>query len=49
MKQFIQLVMVVSWVFGIAVAKGFWMTVACAFMPLVAWVVLAMHVMGQSA
>jgi len=46
MKHLVQLCLVVAWVFGIAVAKGFWMTLASFCFPPVAWVLLAMHVMN---
>lgn len=32
-----------AWVGGIAVAKGFWMTLGCVLIPPLAWVVLAMR------
>ncbi|MBD8194390.1 hypothetical protein IFR35_23625 [Pseudomonas fluorescens] len=34
-----------AWVCGMALAKGFWMTLA-AVIPPVAWVLLAEHVLG---
>jgi hypothetical protein len=35
--------MIVPWVLGIAVAKGFWITVGCVLIPPMAWVILAQH------
>lgn len=46
MKSVITLIGIVSWVFGIAVAKGFWMTTACVLLAPVSWVVLASHLVG---
>lgn len=33
--------MIITWVCGIAIAKGFWMTAACILVPPAAWVVVA--------
>ncbi len=38
---FTYLWMVAAWVFGIAVAKGFWMTFAAVILPPLAWILLA--------
>ncbi|EXF95786.1 hypothetical protein HK44_020565 [Pseudomonas fluorescens HK44] len=43
------LAMVTAWVCGIALAKGFWMTVLCSVIPPVAWVLFAEHVLGVAA
>ncbi|MNL72078.1 hypothetical protein D3C87_1973310 [compost metagenome] len=45
-EALVYLAFVVSWVCGIAVAKGFWITVVCVVLPPVAWVLLAQHLMG---
>ena len=44
----IVLVVIVPWVMGIAVAKGFWIVAGCIFLPPMAWVVLAMHFLGTN-
>lgn len=35
------LVLIAAWVFGVAIVKGFWMTLVCFIMPPISWVVLA--------
>lgn len=37
---------VVAWVLGIAVAKGFWLTLGAVCIPPMAWVLLAQWVLG---
>ena len=39
-------VMVAAWIFGIAVAKGFWMTLGAVLIPPMAWVLLAQWALG---
>jgi len=39
-------VMVLFWIFGIAVAKGFWLTLGAVFLPPMAWVLLAQWWLG---
>lgn len=39
-------IMIGSWVSGIAVAKGFWMTLMSVFIPPASWVVLASHLLN---
>lgn len=43
------LVMVVFWVLGIAVAKGFWLTAFTVFVPPAAWVLFAQYVLERLA
>lgn len=45
MKELTGLVLIVAWICGVAVAKGFWMTLAAFCFPPVAWVLLAMEYM----
>lgn len=45
MNELIRLLAIIWWVHGIAVAKGFWMTVFCFVMPPVAWVVSMMEIL----
>ena len=40
--------MVGGWVFGIAVAKGIWMTVGAIFLPPMAWVLFAQWLLERS-
>ena len=40
------LVMIISWVMGIAIAKGFWLTTGAIFIPPLAWVLLAQWIIG---
>ncbi|WP_105610624.1 hypothetical protein [Cronobacter malonaticus] len=40
-EAFLYLAMIVPWVMGVAITKGFWMTLACFCLPPVAWVVTA--------
>jgi len=44
-EVFFKLVMVGGWVFGIAAAKGFWMTTLCVLFAPAAWVVLAQRLL----
>jgi len=37
---------VIAWIFGIAVAKGFWMTLGAVCLPPMAWVLLAQWALG---
>ena len=39
-------VFVAAWIFGIAVAKGFWMTLGAVLIPPMAWVLLAQWALG---
>lgn len=41
MKAIIDLALVVAWVIGIVLAKGFWSTVFALIFPLWAWYLLA--------
>jgi len=48
-ESIVYLVIITAWVCGIAVAKGFWLTLGCVlFFPL-SWVVLAEHLLGVAA
>ena len=38
--------MVVAWIFGIAVANGFWLTLGAVCLPPMAWVLLAQWLLG---
>jgi uncharacterized membrane protein len=44
-ESIVYLVIVTAWVCGIAVAKGFWLTLGCVTFAPMAWVVLAQHLM----
>lgn len=48
-SAFFYLCVIVPWVCGIAASSGFWMTLASALLPPLAWVVLAQHLLGASA
>lgn len=48
-ESIVYVTFVASWVCGIAVAKGFWVTLACVCLPPVAWVFLAQHLIGGAA
>lgn len=37
---------VTAWIFGIAVAKGFWLTLGAVLLPPMAWVLLAQMLLG---
>jgi hypothetical protein len=39
------IVIIVTWLAGIVLAKGFWFTLASAFLPPVAWYFLVEHLM----
>lgn len=39
-------IVIAGWVVGIAVAKGFWMTLGAVFLPPMAWVLLAQWFLG---
>jgi hypothetical protein len=39
--------MIVPWVMGIAIAKGFWAIAGAIFLPPVAWVLVAQWLIGQ--
>jgi hypothetical protein len=45
MKELVYLVLIACWVFGVALAKGFWMTALCIFVPVVSWVVVAQWIL----
>ena len=45
-EALLAIVATAAWVAGIAVAKGFWMTLGCVLIPLMAYVVLAMRWLG---
>ena len=38
-----------GWIFGIAVAKGFWVTLGAIFLPPMAWVLLAQWILERFA
>ena len=42
---FMFLCLVVPWVLGVAVAKGFWIVVGCILFPPMAWVVFAQYLL----
>jgi len=44
MKYFVSLIMIILWVMGIVIAKGFWMT-AFTLIPFYAWYVTIEKVM----
>lgn len=46
MAVFLYLLFITAWVCGVALAKGFWMTLLCAMLFPVAWVVFAQHLLG---
>lgn len=46
-EAFTYLWMVVAWVCGIAVAKGFWITLGCVLLPPMAWIVLAERILNN--
>lgn len=48
-EAIVYLAFVSSWAAGIALAKGFWSTVAAVFLPPYGWVLLAQQLMGVSA
>lgn len=48
-ESILYLVVITAWVFGIAVAEGFWLTIGCVTFPPMAWVVLAQHLMRLAA
>lgn len=35
------LLLIAAWAFGVAIVKGFWMTLVCFIIPPISWVVLA--------
>jgi hypothetical protein len=43
------LAIVVPWVIGIAIAKGFWMVLGCVVLAPMAWVLTAQHFLGLPA
>lgn len=38
-----------GWIFGVAVAKGFWLTVGAIFLPPMAWVLFAQWILERLA
>lgn len=44
---FLYLVLIASWVGGLAVVKGFWMTIVCFIVPPISWVVLAQFILDR--
>lgn len=42
-EAFLYTLMFGGWVCGVAVAKGFWLTLGAVFLPPMAWVLLAMR------
>jgi len=44
---FLYLCMVVPWVIGIAIAKGFWITLGAVLVPPMAWVLVAQWIIGR--
>jgi len=46
-ELFLTVLFIGSWVFGIAAAKGFWITLGCVILPPMAWIVLADKVLDR--
>lgn len=46
-ETLIYLVMVISWVFGVAIAKGFWPVLIAVLFPPYGWVILAEYVLEK--
>lgn len=44
MRHLVELLLIIWWVYGIAVAQGFWMTAGCVVLPPLAFVVSMMEV-----
>ena len=46
MKDFVGFLFVVWWIFGIVLAKGFWLTLTAILFPLYAWYLVAERVVN---
>jgi hypothetical protein len=46
-EALVYLCMVTTWVFGIAIAQGFWMVLVAVMFPPFAWVTLAQYVLER--
>ena len=44
-EVFLYTLMISAWVCGIAIAKGFWLTLGAVLLPPMAWVLLAMKLL----
>ncbi len=45
MKELVQLVLLVAWIAGIVIAKGFWSTFFAFFVPLWSWYLVIEHLL----
>lgn len=45
MKHFAELLLVIGWLAGVALAEGFWLTAAAVVVPIYAWYLVVMKAM----
>ncbi len=45
MNAIVKLILIVGWVIGVVLAKGFWWTVLAIYLPLYAWYLTVEHFM----
>jgi hypothetical protein len=43
MKELVELILIIAWVFGIVIAKGFWSTLLAVILPIYAYVIVIME------
>lgn len=46
-EMIFSLFIVIAWVFGIALSKGFWMTLGSVFLPPMAWIIFAQWILER--
>lgn len=46
MKHVAQLIGGLLWIWGLVLAKGFWLTLAAIFIPFVSWYLVVKHLVG---
>lgn len=45
--DFLYLLLISAWVVGVAIVKGFWMTLVCFIAPPISWIVLAQFILKK--